>query len=51
MFPLIAHTAEVIALEFNRKTSQELITGSFDHTISVWDLREGELVCIYIKHY
>jgi dynein assembly factor with WDR repeat domains 1 len=35
---LQGHTAEVIALQFSSDGNQ-IITGSFDHSIGVWDTR------------
>ena len=32
------HTAEIVSLNFNR-TGNQIITGSFDHTVRVWDVR------------
>ena len=35
------HSAEIISLSFN-STGTQLITGSFDHTVSVWDINSGK---------
>lgn len=35
------HSAEVISIGFNTKGDQ-VITGSFDHTVSVWDINSGQ---------
>lgn len=43
---LIGHDAEVIALNFNNVSEQQLITGSFDGTIAIWDIRIKE--CVFI---
>jgi dynein assembly factor with WDR repeat domains 1 len=32
--------AEIVSLNFNQ-TGQRIITGSFDHTVKVWDVRTG----------
>lgn len=40
---LDAHGAEVIAARFSRD-GQQVLTGSFDNTALVWDLRSGKLV-------
>uniref|UniRef100_A0A8B9L248 Dynein assembly factor with WDR repeat domains 1 n=1 Tax=Astyanax mexicanus TaxID=7994 RepID=A0A8B9L248_ASTMX len=37
------HSAEIISLSFNTVGSR-LVTGSFDHTVSVWDVPSGRLV-------
>ena len=40
--PLLqGHTAEIVSLNFNQAGSQ-IITGSFDHTVKVWDVRSGK---------
>ena len=38
---MTGHSAEIIALGFNTRGDQ-LITGSFDHTVSVWDVNSGQ---------
>lgn len=38
---LRGHTGEVIALQFSNDGNQ-IITGSFDHSISVWDTRTAK---------
>jgi len=38
---LRGHTAAVIALQFSSDGNQ-MITGSFDHCISVWDTRTAK---------
>ena len=40
---LQGHSAEIISLGFNT-TGTQLITGSFDHTVSVWDVNSGKWV-------
>ena len=37
------HSAEIITLSFNT-TGSQLITGSFDHTVCVWDVNTGKSV-------
>ena len=39
------HSAEIISLAFNAN-GEKLITGSFDHTVSVWDVAGGRYVFI-----
>ena len=34
------HTAEIVSLNFNND-GDRLITGSFDHTTKVWDVKSG----------
>jgi dynein assembly factor with WDR repeat domains 1 len=38
---LHGHTGEVIALQFSNDGNQ-IITGSFDHSISIWDTRTAK---------
>lgn len=38
---LQGHTGEVIAMQFSSDGSQ-IITGSFDHSISIWDTRTAK---------
>ena len=45
---LKGHTAEVIALHFNDDGNQ-IITGSFDGTASIWDTRTFRYTYILIK--
>lgn len=40
------HSAEIISIGFNTKGDQ-VITGSFDHTVNVWDVNSGQLVEIH----
>lgn len=35
------HSAEVICLSFN-SVGESLLTGSFDHTVSIWDVATGK---------
>ena len=42
------HSAEIISCSFNT-TGDQLLTGSFDHTVSVWDTATGRLVLIVIN--
>lgn len=37
------HSAEIISCSFNT-TGDQLLTGSFDHTVSVWDTATGRFV-------
>lgn len=37
---LQGHTAEVLSLCFNTVGNQ-LVTGSFDHTVAIWDVASG----------
>ena len=37
---LQGHTAEIISCCFN-ETGDRLLTGSFDHTVSIWDVKSG----------
>ena len=40
--PLLqGHSAEVICLSFN-SVGESLLTGSFDHTVSIWDVATGK---------
>ena len=41
VFFLQGHSAEIISMAFNT-TGNQLITGSFDHTVSVWDVTNGK---------
>lgn len=43
------HTAEVLSLCFNTVGNQ-LITGSFDHTIAIWDVASGRLGTGIVLH-
>lgn len=43
------HTAEVLSLCFNTVGSQ-LVTGSFDHTVTIWDVASGRSEVINIMH-
>ncbi len=38
----VGHSAEIISIGFNTKGDQ-VITASFDHTVSVWDVNSGQL--------
>ena len=40
-FIIQGHSAEVICLSFN-SVGESLLTGSFDHTVSVWDVATGK---------
>ena len=35
---LLGHTAEIVSLNFDTG-GQRIITGSFDHTVKVWDVK------------
>lgn len=37
------HSAEIISCSFNT-TGDQLLTGSFDHTVRVWDTATGRFV-------
>ncbi len=56
---LAGHTAEVIALQFlaagdnsqqQNSSGSLLLTGSFDHTASLWDVRDGRRVAHLVGH-
>jgi len=40
---LLGHTAEIVSLSFNQ-TGDKLITGSFDHTTKLWDVKSGRCI-------
>ncbi|NXR18629.1 DAW1 factor, partial [Cinclus mexicanus] len=42
------HSAEIIALSFNT-SGDRIITGSFDHTVAVWDVGTGREQNLLIK--
>ena len=44
------HTAEIVSLNFNT-TGTTIITGSFDHTVKVWDMRTGRCVNTLAGHH
>ena len=44
------HTAEIVSLNFNT-AGDTIITGSFDHTIKVWDLKGGGCVNTLAGHH
>ncbi|KAK6296823.1 hypothetical protein J4Q44_G00329650 [Coregonus suidteri] len=44
-----SHSAEVISLSFNT-VGDQLVTGSFDHTVSLWDVPSGRRVHTLIGH-
>ncbi|ELK17137.1 WD repeat-containing protein 69 [Pteropus alecto] len=46
---LQGHSAEIISLSFNT-SGNRIITGSFDHTVTVWDAGTGRKVYILIGH-
>ena len=37
---LLSHTAEIVSLNFDTP-GRKVMTGSFDHTVKVWDARTG----------
>lgn len=39
----MGHTAEIVSLNFNT-AGDRVITGSFDHTVKVWDVKTGAYV-------
>lgn len=41
LLTLKGHSAEIISIGFNTKGDQ-VLTGSFDHTVSVWDVNSGQ---------
>ena len=43
------HSAEIISLSFNQ-TGTHLITGSFDNTVMVWDVKTGKRVYTLVGH-
>lgn len=45
---LQGHSAEIISLSFN-STGTQLITGSFDHTVMVWDVNSGKWVLVLTR--
>ncbi|CAB1347755.1 unnamed protein product [Coregonus sp. 'balchen'] len=48
-YSYISHSAEVISLSFNT-VGDQLVTGSFDHTVSLWDVPSGRRVHTLIGH-
>lgn len=44
------HSAEIISLSFNT-TGDKIITGSFDHTVSVWDVGSGRFVNCFVLYF
>ena len=40
---LLGHTAEIVSLSFNQ-AGDKLITGSFDHTTKLWDVKSGRCI-------
>lgn len=46
---LYQHQGEVINISFNTD-GDKILTGSFDHTVKVWDTYSGELVCDLAEH-
>jgi WD40 repeat protein len=44
------HTAEIVSLNFNQ-TGNQIITGSFDHTVKVWDTRTGTVIHTLAGHH
>lgn len=46
---LSGHTAEIVSLSFNQ-SGNSIITGSFDHTVKVWDTRSGEWQALQHQH-
>jgi hypothetical protein len=44
------HTAEIVSLNFNQHGNQ-IITGSFDHTVKVWDTRTGRVIHTLAGHH
>ncbi|EMP40321.1 WD repeat-containing protein 69 [Chelonia mydas] len=49
IFQNFGHSAEIIALSFNT-TGDRIITGSFDHTVAVWDVGTGRKLHTLIGH-
>uniref|UniRef100_A0A8C8CTI1 Uncharacterized protein n=1 Tax=Oncorhynchus tshawytscha TaxID=74940 RepID=A0A8C8CTI1_ONCTS len=45
----MGHSADIISLSFNTLGDQ-LVTGSFDHTVSLWDVPSGRRVHTLIGH-
>uniref|UniRef100_A0A674C5K2 Uncharacterized protein n=1 Tax=Salmo trutta TaxID=8032 RepID=A0A674C5K2_SALTR len=45
----VGHSAEIISLSFNT-VGDQLVTGSFDHTVSLWDVPSGRRVHTLIGH-
>lgn len=43
------HEGELISVEFN-STGELLLTGSFDHTARIWDIRTGQCVHVLRGH-
>ena len=43
LFDLEGHDGEIISLNFS-SDGDKIITGSFDKTARVWDVRNGELI-------
>uniref|UniRef100_A0A8C7UQ65 WD repeat-containing protein 69 n=1 Tax=Oncorhynchus mykiss TaxID=8022 RepID=A0A8C7UQ65_ONCMY len=43
------HSADIISLSFNT-VGDQLVTGSFDHTVSLWDVPSGRRVHTLIGH-
>lgn len=43
VFFWIGHTAEIVSLDFDTPGNR-IITGSFDNTVKVWDVRTGRCV-------
>ena len=44
------HTAEIVSLNFNQHGDQ-IITGSFDHTVKIWDTRTGRCIHTLAGHH
>uniref|UniRef100_A0A8K9XGD5 Uncharacterized protein n=1 Tax=Oncorhynchus mykiss TaxID=8022 RepID=A0A8K9XGD5_ONCMY len=45
----MGHSADIISLSFNT-VGDQLVTGSFDHTVSLWDVPSGRRVHTLIGH-
>uniref|UniRef100_A0A4W5K5E1 Uncharacterized protein n=1 Tax=Hucho hucho TaxID=62062 RepID=A0A4W5K5E1_9TELE len=45
----VGHSAEIISLSFNT-VGDQLVTGSFDHTVSLWDVPSGRRFHTLIGH-
>lgn len=46
---LKGHTGEIVSLNFNAD-GDKLLTGSFDRTAMIWDVRSGECIHVLDEH-
>ena len=49
LYDLDGHEGEIISLNFS-SDGDRIVTGSFDKTAKVWDVRSGELILTLAEH-